>query len=68
VEVPVAFLVLRAGVPVTEAELDAYCRERLANFKVPTRFIFKDALIRTTATMRIQKAALRDLLKAETHG
>ncbi len=68
VEVPVAFIVRRGGVAVTAEELEAYCRERLANFKVPTRFVFMDALIRTSATMRVQKAALRELLTAETHG
>jgi acyl-CoA synthetase (AMP-forming)/AMP-acid ligase II len=68
VEVPVAFIVRRDAVEVTAEELDAYCRERLANFKVPTRFVFTAELIRTSATMRVQKAALRELLKAETHG
>jgi len=64
-EVPVAFLVLRSGRSPSPAELDAHCRRQLANFKVPTRFIFVDDLPRSNAVMRVQKAKLREMLASE---
>jgi fatty-acyl-CoA synthase len=64
-EVPVAFLVLRSGQSPSPAELEAHCRRQLANFKVPTRFIFVDDLPRSNAVMRVQKAQLRAMLAAE---
>jgi acyl-CoA synthetase (AMP-forming)/AMP-acid ligase II len=35
--VPVAFVTLRPGAPITPEELIAFCRERLARYKVPAR-------------------------------
>ena len=61
-EVPVAFLVLRAGRSVAPEALDAYCRERLANFKVPRRFIVVDDMPRSNAVNRVSKARLREML------
>lgn len=63
-EVPVAFLVLRPGCTASTAELDAYCRARLADFKVPRRFIVMDDLPRSNAVNRVQKARLRQMLVA----
>ena len=61
-EVPVAFLILRPGrAPAPEA-LDAYCRERLANFKTPRRFVFVDDMPRSNAVNRVAKARLRKML------
>ena len=49
-EVPGARVVPRAGGdPPTEAELLDYCRERLAEFKVPRRIEFVGALPRTAS-------------------
>ncbi|HLN85156.1 MAG TPA: AMP-binding protein, partial [Candidatus Limnocylindrales bacterium] len=39
-EVVAAFVELKAGQANSEAELIAYCRQRLASFKVPRRIIF----------------------------
>lgn len=61
-EVPVAFLRLKGGHSATGEELERFCRERLANFKVPRRFIVLDDFPRTGATSRIQKARLREML------
>jgi long-chain acyl-CoA synthetase len=43
-EVGRAFVVLKPGVAATAEELIAYCRERLAGYKVPAAIEFRDAL------------------------
>jgi fatty-acyl-CoA synthase len=63
-EVPCAFVELKPGVPEPSCdELVSFCRERLAGFKVPRRFAFRE--LPKTATGKIQKFALRSEL-AET--
>jgi acyl-CoA synthetase (AMP-forming)/AMP-acid ligase II len=42
-EVGVAYVVLRPGAELTEAELIAWSRERMANYKAPRRVVFVDA-------------------------
>jgi long-chain acyl-CoA synthetase len=61
-EVVVAFVVLRSGQPVAEAELIAFARQRLADYKTPERVIFRDELPKGP-TGKIQRRALR----AEEH-
>jgi fatty-acyl-CoA synthase len=57
-EVPCAFIELKAGaLPPHSEELTSFCRERLAGFKVPRRFVFRD--LPKTATGKIQKFSLR---------
>jgi long-chain acyl-CoA synthetase len=46
-EVPKAWVVLKAGQHVTQDELRAFCRERLAPYKVPTQFEFRTDLPKT---------------------
>ncbi len=58
-ETPQALVVLRPGQTVSEAELIAFCRGRLAHFKCPTAIEFVDALPRT-ATGKLQKYVLRE--------
>jgi acyl-CoA synthetase (AMP-forming)/AMP-acid ligase II len=53
-----ALVVVREGHEVTEAELIAHCRDRLAHFKAPTSVEWRDALDRT-ATGKLQKYKLR---------
>jgi long-chain acyl-CoA synthetase len=48
-EVPVAFLVCRAGSDPSDDELRAFCRELLAPYKVPVRFTRVAALPRNEA-------------------
>jgi len=43
-EVGHAFILVEEQAAVTELELEALCREKLANYKIPKRFIFKDTL------------------------
>ncbi|RMF17636.1 MAG: fatty acid--CoA ligase family protein [Candidatus Dadabacteria bacterium] len=58
-EVGCAFVVPREGATVDEAELIAWCREQMANYKVPRRVIVVDALP-TNATGKVLKYELRD--------
>ncbi|MEX2180694.1 MAG: AMP-binding protein [Gemmatimonadaceae bacterium] len=43
-EVAVAFVVRRVGQAATEEELRAWCKEKLAPFKVPARIVFRPEL------------------------
>ncbi|MFE6890809.1 AMP-binding protein [Streptomyces sp. NPDC057694] len=54
-----ALVVLVEGATVTEAEIIAYCKERVAGYKAPTTVEFRDAIPRT-ATGKIQKFKLRE--------
>jgi acyl-CoA synthetase (AMP-forming)/AMP-acid ligase II len=60
-EVGVAFVVPKPGRQVDARELVRWCRERLANFKVPRRVIVVDALP-TNPSGKVMKFALRDSL------
>ena len=60
-ETPCAFVALRDGASVTEAELIAFCRERLAHYKAPRSVVFGP--IPKTSTGKIQKNLLRESLK-----
>jgi fatty-acyl-CoA synthase len=57
-ERPKAFVTLKAGQEVSEQAIIAFCRERLAHFKCPTRVEFGD--LPKTSTGKIQKFVLRD--------
>ena len=58
-ETPMALVVVREGAAVETAALIAFCRERLAHFKCPSRLELVDSLPRT-ATGKLQKFKLRD--------
>jgi fatty-acyl-CoA synthase len=57
-ETPCAFVGLKDGASVTEAELIAFCRERLAGFKVPKTIVFGP--LPKTSTGKVQKYVLRE--------
>ncbi|MFI5804703.1 fatty acyl-CoA synthetase [Streptomyces sp. NPDC051561] len=59
IEAVTAIVVPRAGQQVTEAELMAYAREKLAHFQAPKRILFVDELPRN-ASGKILKRELRD--------
>ena len=62
-EVVCAFVELKTGSPqVSEAELIAFCRERLAHFKCPKHVVF--GALDKTPTGKIQKFVLRERAKA----
>lgn len=56
-EIAVAFVVLRSGMDATEQELRAWCKEKLAYFKVPARVVFR----RELAKSMIGKVLRREL-------
>ena len=60
-ETPWAFIEPKPGATLTEAALDAFCRDRLAGFKRPRRFVFGP--LPRTATGKIQKFVLRTQAK-----
>jgi O-succinylbenzoic acid--CoA ligase len=59
-EVVVATVVLRRGDTVTEDELRAHCRARLAGHQVPKRVAFATALPRT-ASGKLRRSAVADI-------
>jgi fatty-acyl-CoA synthase len=61
-ETPCAFVTLKKGATATADEIRAFCRERLAGFKVPTQIIFTD--LPKTSTGKIQKYRLREQARA----
>ncbi|MEQ3676995.1 AMP-binding protein [Pseudophaeobacter sp.] len=61
-EVPCAFVELKEGAEVSEAELIAFARETLAGFKAPKRVVFQD--LPKTSTGKIQKFELRETAKS----
>jgi fatty-acyl-CoA synthase len=57
-EAPHAWVVARSGATIAQDELRAFCRERMAHFKVPHSFTMVAELPKT-ATGKIQKFVLR---------
>ena len=66
-EVGWAYLAPKPGAVLKEPALSAWCRERLANFKVPKRFIIGDQLP-MLAVGKIDKAALKRAARGELDG
>jgi long-chain acyl-CoA synthetase len=56
-----AWVVLRAGQQVTVEELRAFCKDKLAGYKVPRQIEFRDALPKTM----VGKVLRRELVKDE---
>lgn len=56
-----AVLVLKPDAQVTEKELNTYCRSKLANFKAPRLYEFRDQLPKTT----VGKVLRRELVEEE---
>jgi len=63
-EVGRAYVVLAAGQALTAADIQAYCRTRLARYKTPASVVFADAIPRT-ASGKVLKALLRARAVAE---
>jgi acyl-CoA synthetase (AMP-forming)/AMP-acid ligase II len=56
-----AAIVLKENHPASEAELTAFCKERLADFKRPKKFYIVDTIPRT-ATGKIARGAVAKAL------
>jgi fatty-acyl-CoA synthase len=61
-EVPCAFLELKEGAKVTEAEIIAYCKSRMSGFKTPKVIVFGP--VPKTSTGKIQKFLLRNQVES----
>ena len=57
-ETPCAFVELIEGKTATQEELEAWCRQHLASFKIPRSFVFE--AIPKTSTGKVQKFVLRE--------
>ncbi|MBK3401841.1 acyl-CoA synthetase [Methylorubrum populi] len=62
-ETPCAFVELREGKEVTPEELVAWCRERLAPYKLPRHVVFGE--LPKTSTGKVQKFLLREKAREE---
>ena len=62
-EVGRAFVIPRAGVQVDEASIIAWCREHMANYKVPRTVVLVDELP-LTASGKVQRFRLRPTVQA----
>ncbi len=60
-ETPCAFVELRNGATLSEADVIGWCRDHLAHFKCPRHVVFVD--LPKTSTGKIQKFKLRELAK-----
>lgn len=63
-EEPVAIVALKEGAEATGHDLIRYCRERLANYKVPRRVEFRESLPRS-GTGKVVKRLLRKEMEME---
>jgi fatty-acyl-CoA synthase len=61
-EIPCAFVELKPGMEVSEAEIIEFCRKHMARFKVPRAVVFGE--IPKTSTGKIQKFVLRSRAKS----
>jgi fatty-acyl-CoA synthase len=61
-ETPCAFVELKEGATVSEAEMIAHCRSALAHFKAPRKVIFGP--LPKTSTGKIQKFILRETARS----
>ena len=57
-ETPCAFVALKPGQELTDAQLIDYCREHMARFKVPKTVVFSE--LPKTSTGKVQKFLLRE--------
>lgn len=64
-ELPKAFVVLKEGESVTEEEIIEYCKQHLADFKVPKYVEFREDLPKTP-TGKIMKQPLREEEEGKT--
>jgi acyl-CoA synthetase (AMP-forming)/AMP-acid ligase II len=66
-EAPVAYIIRRAGGTVTEGDLLAWCRGRIASFKIPKLVRFVPDVPRTPSPHgdKVQRVRLREMAEKE---
>jgi long-chain acyl-CoA synthetase len=57
-EIPKAYIVLKPGENISKEEMNKYCRENLAAYKVPREIVFVDELPKT-GSGKIRKVEIR---------
>ena len=69
-EAPVAYVIRTAGARVTEDELRAWCRGKIASFKIPRAIRFVDDVPRTPSPHgdKVQRVKLREMALADFAG
>jgi long-chain acyl-CoA synthetase len=60
-----AWIVLKPGESATEEEIKAWCKERLAPYKVPTHYEFRNELPKTTVGKILRRELVRQHKEAE---
>jgi len=60
-----AWIVLKPGEELSVAELKAHCKERLAPYKVPTHFEFRNELPKTTVGKILRRELIRQHKETE---
>jgi len=65
-EVGKAYVVSRPGYALTEADVIAHCRERLANFKVPRQVEFRAELPRNPAGKPLKRVLKEEQIREES--
>lgn len=61
-ELAVAYVTLAQGSePVSESVLKAYCRDQIASYKVPARFVITSDTLPRTDTGKLSRGAVREL-------
>jgi fatty-acyl-CoA synthase len=66
-EVPIAFVVPRAGATPSPAEIEGFCLAQLARYKVPREYVIVDSLPRN-AMGKVQHFKLKDLVAGRGDG
>jgi long-chain acyl-CoA synthetase len=61
-----AFVVLKPGAHATEAEIQAYCRERLAPYKLPRAVEFRDELPKTQVGKVLRRVLVEEHKQRES--
>jgi acyl-CoA synthetase (AMP-forming)/AMP-acid ligase II len=66
-EVPVAYVILKDGARADETDLTAFCRGKIASYKIPRRVRFVTDVPRTPGPHgdKVQRIKLRDMAREE---
>lgn len=63
-----AFIVPREGAPISKEELNKWCRERLAAYKVPRMYEFRDSLPKTLVGKVLRRRLLEEEMENQKMG